>query len=133
MFIDMHHFTGKLLPKLAPSVRHILEKIAILFIPLPLFMLFSGTTGIIEKESPEHLATISTMGSSFFNSLGMHSLIIAGAFGITVIVWFITRKFWNQSDEELKQDLNEHHLLEQELNESSAQNKVLKSDSQINR
>jgi len=110
MFIDIHHFTDKLIPKIAPSVRHILEKIAILFIPLPLFMLFSGTTGIIKTESPEQLATIGSMGSSFVHSFGMHSLIIAGAFGITFIIWFITRKFWGQTDEELEEEFFEPEI-----------------------
>jgi len=131
MFIDMHHFTdklilNKLIAKLAPSLRHILEKIAILFVPLPLFMLFSGTTGIIEKNSPEHLATISSMGSSFFNSFEMHSLILAGAFGITFIIWVITRKVWNQSDEQPGNKTFESDPYEKTFNE-----KMTHSDKQV--
>lgn len=120
MFIDMHHFTDKLIPKIAPSVRHILEKIAIIFIPLPLFMLFSGTTGIIEKDSPEQLATISSMGSSFFNSFGMHSLIILGALGITFIVWVITRKVWSQGDEDLEAEIFESDYNEKTFDEKQS-------------
>ena len=116
MNTHIHDYTFRIIPKLAPSLRHILEKIAVLFIPLPLLMLFFGTLGIIEKESPEHLANIGSMGSSFFNSLELHTLIIAGAFGVTLIVWFITRKIWTQSDEDyLNDELEEENQEHQDL------------------
>ena len=100
MITHLHDFSLKLIPKLAPSVRHILEKLVILLIPLPLFMLFAGTEGIIENDSPENLATLGSLGSSFFDFFGLHTLIIAGAFGITFIIWFVTKNIWVNIDEE---------------------------------
>ncbi len=97
MITHLHDFSLKLI---APSVRHFLEKLVILLIPLPLFMLFAGTEGIIENDSPENLATLGTLSSSFFNFFGLHTLIIAGAFGITFIIWFVTKNIWSNIDEE---------------------------------
>ena len=85
--------------KLAPALRHILEKITILLIPLPIFMLITGIEGIIEQESPDNLASLGTVGSGFFNFLEMHSLIIAGAFGMTFIIWFLTRSIWDNDED----------------------------------
>ena len=85
--------------KLAPAIRHFLEKITILLIPLPLFMLFTGIKGIIEQESPNNLASLSSVSSGFFNSIDMHSLIFIGAFGVTFIIWFLTRRMWNNLED----------------------------------
>ena len=89
----------KSIVKSAPAIRHILEKMTILLIPLPLFMLFTGTEGIIEQESPDNLASLSSVSSGFFNSIDMHSLIFAGAFGVTFIIWFLTRRMWNNLED----------------------------------
>lgn len=89
------HLIPKALVKLTPAIQHILEKLTILIIPLPLFMLITGIAGIIEQESPESLASIGAIGSGFFNSFDMHFLIILGAFGVTFIIWFLTRNIWN--------------------------------------
>ena len=62
-------------------------------------MLIIGIEGIIEQESPDNLASLGTVGASFISLLGVHSLIIAGALGVTFIVWFLTRKIWNNSEE----------------------------------
>jgi len=100
MLLHLHDFSTKIIPKLAPAIRHIVEKIAILLIPLPLFMLFTGTEGIIEKDSPENLASISSLSYSFFNSFGMHILILSGALGVTFLIWFITKNIWKNSEDE---------------------------------
>lgn len=85
--------------KLAPAIRHILEKLTVLILPLPIFMLITGIAGIIEQQSPENLASLSSVGSGFFSFLEMHFLIIAGALGVTFIVWFLTRNIWSSSDD----------------------------------
>ncbi|MDX2504506.1 MAG: hypothetical protein QNL62_08525 [Gammaproteobacteria bacterium] len=107
MMIHAHSFRVRLAPNLAPklapklklSIRHTLEKIAIILIPLPLFMLFTGIEGIINNDSPEILATFGSLGFGFFNSFEMHTLIIAGAFGVTFLIWFVTRNIWTNSEE----------------------------------
>lgn len=106
MNTHIHDITDKPIPKLEPSLRHLLEKVAVFLIPLPLFMLFSGTIGIIENETPDSLANMGSMGSSFFTFMDMHALIIAGAFGVTFIIWFVTRNIWNQSEDELYDEQN---------------------------
>jgi len=93
------HIIPKSIARLAPAIRHLLEKITILLIPLPVFMLITGIEGIIEQESPDNLASIGSVSSGFFNFLEMHSLIIAGAFGVTFIIWFLTRKVWSNSED----------------------------------
>lgn len=96
--------------KLAPAIRHVLEKLTILLIPLPIFMLIIGIEGIIEQNSPENLASLGTVGTSFISLLGVHSLIIAGALGVTFIVWFLTRKIWNNSeDNSFDEDFSENN------------------------
>ncbi len=81
-----------------PKIIHsILEKVVWLLLPLPLFMLITGTEGIIENESPENLASLSTLRSGLVDFLNMHTLIIFGAFGLTFMIWLITRKMWTPS------------------------------------
>lgn len=104
MMTHIHDFTIRI----SPSIRHILEKLAIPCIPLPLFMLFAGTEGIIEKNSPENLANLGSLSSSFFNFFGMHTLIIAGAFGITLIIWFVTKNIWSSSDDDMEDEFYEN-------------------------
>ena len=82
--------------KLAPAIHHLLKKITMLLILLPLFMLISGIKGIIEQESPDNLASLGSVGSAFLNFIDMHVLIIAGAFGVTFIIWFLTRNIWTE-------------------------------------
>jgi hypothetical protein len=90
---------SQLITHLIPIIHHLLEKITLLFIPLFLFMLSTGIEGIIEKESPDSLASFGSVSSSFFNFIGMHSMIIVGALGITSVIWFLTRNLWTTSDE----------------------------------
>jgi len=104
MITRLHAFRTRLIPKLAPSIRHILKKLAIILIPLPLLMLFAGTEGIINNDSPEILATFGSLGFGFFNSFEMHTLIITGAFGVTFLIWFVTRNIWTSPDEESLED-----------------------------
>ncbi|MCW8931327.1 MAG: hypothetical protein OQL19_13945 [Gammaproteobacteria bacterium] len=85
--------------KLFPAIRHVLEKLTIVLIPLPVYMLIKGIEGIIEQESPESLASLGAVSSGFFNSLDMHSLIFLGALGLTFIVWFLTRNIWANGDD----------------------------------
>lgn len=82
--------------KFSPAIRHMLEKITMLLILLPLFMLITGIKGIIEQQSPDNLASLNSVGFSFMNFFDMHFLIIAGAFGVTFIIWFLTRKLWTK-------------------------------------
>jgi len=95
---------SRLESKLKPALKHTLEKLIVLLIPVPVLMLIKGIEGIIERESPDSLASLGTVGSGFFNFLEMHSLIIAGAFGVTFIVWFLTRNIWSNSDSEYSDD-----------------------------
>ncbi|MCP3849442.1 MAG: hypothetical protein GY694_04270 [Gammaproteobacteria bacterium] len=95
---------SRLNSKLGPALKHTLEKLIILLIPVPVLMLIKGIEGIIERESPDSLASLGTVSSGFFNFLEMHSLIIAGAFGVTFIVWFLTRNIWSNSDSEYTDD-----------------------------
>jgi hypothetical protein len=92
--LTLHDTLFKISSKSAPAIRHILEKLSIFLIPLPLFMLFAGTEGLIKNESPDSLASLSAISSGFFHFPGMHTLIIAGAFGVTFIIWFLTRNLW---------------------------------------
>ncbi len=85
--------------KLTPAIRHMLEKLTILLVPIPLFMLIIGIEGLIEQQSPENLASLGSVGSGFFNSLEMHSLIIIGALGVTFIIWFLTRNIWSSLEQ----------------------------------
>lgn len=55
--------------------------------PLALLMLYTGTSGIIENNSPDSLATISTLGQSFFTYIQYHSLILSGSIALTFAVW----------------------------------------------
>lgn len=99
MNMHRHDITNKLIVKRSPSFQHILEKIALLFIPFPLLMVYAGTLGIIENDTPDSLASIASMGSSFLNFFEMHTLIIAGSFGVTFIIWLVTKNLWSQTDE----------------------------------
>jgi len=98
--------------KLGPALKHTLEKLVVLLIPVPVLMLIKGIEGIIERESPDSLASLGTVGSGFFNFLEMHSLIIAGAFGVTFIVWFLTRNIWSNSDSEYTDDYEDFVIKE---------------------
>ncbi len=100
--------------KLAPAIRHILKKLIVLMIPLPVFMLITGIAGIIEKESPENLASLSSVGSGFFSFLEMHSLIIAGAFGLTFIAWFLTRNMWSNTNDDSVESTDSQYVDEYE-------------------
>lgn len=100
MIIQLHNTAFSLLLKLTHNIKHILEKLSLLLIPLPLLMLITGINGIIKNESPEALASFASIGAGFFNSINMHSLIIIGALGVTFIIWFVTRKIWSNSEEE---------------------------------
>ncbi len=82
--------------ELLPAVRHILEKLIIFLLPVPILLLIIGTEGIIEKDSPENLGSISSLSQSFFNYFEMHTLIFSGALGITFIVWLFTRNIWRK-------------------------------------
>ncbi|WP_214660644.1 hypothetical protein [sulfur-oxidizing endosymbiont of Gigantopelta aegis] len=53
---------------------------------------------MIKNESPDSLASLSSIGSGFFHFPGMHSLIIVGALGLTFIVWLLTRNLWSNVD-----------------------------------
>jgi hypothetical protein len=97
--MHIHDFRFKLFKDIIPALLNILEKLLILILPLPFFMVFLGTQGIIEENSPDNLANFNAMSSGFFDSLGMHALIILGALGITLIIWFITRKIWRNSEQ----------------------------------
>lgn len=98
--IDLHKLQYTLKPaskfKISPAIRHILEKLTVFLIPIPLLFLIWGTEGIIEKDSPENLGSISAMSQSFFNYFELHTLIFIGALGITLIVWLITRNMWRK-------------------------------------
>lgn len=85
---------------LMPAIHQLLKNVLILLIPLPLLMLVVGTEGLIEQESPDSLASLSTIGTGFFNFLDMHSLILLGAFGVTFIIWLLTRNLWLNIDDE---------------------------------
>lgn len=50
---------------------------------LSIIMLFVGIIGIITNKSPENLASLATLSSSFIIYIEYHLLIIAGALGIT--------------------------------------------------
>ncbi len=82
--------------RLLPVIRHILEKLVVFLLPLPLILLIMGTAGIIKNDSPDNLASMRSMTQSFFNYFELHTLIIMGALGITLIVWFITRNIWGK-------------------------------------
>lgn len=97
MITHLHDCKIKRIAEFSPSIQNILKKIVILLIPIPLFMLITGTEGIIENDSPENLATLNSLGANFFNSYEMHTLIFSGAFGITFIIWLVTRNIWKNS------------------------------------
>ena len=120
MIIQLNNTAFSSLAKPAPAIKHILEKLTLLLMPLPLFMLFTGTEGIIKHESPENLASLGSIGSGFFNFINMHTLIIFGALGITFIVWFITRKIWTYSEE----DFYENESQYEESEEPSVDQKI---------
>lgn len=100
MIIQINNTAFSLLSKLTHDIKPVLEKLSLLFIPLPIFMLITGIEGIIKHESPESLASLGSISSGFFSFINMHSLIIFGALGITFIVWLITRKIWAFSEED---------------------------------
>lgn len=104
MIIQLNNATFSLLLKLTHDIKHILEKLILLLIPVPFFMLTTGIEGIIKYESPENLASLGSIGSGFFNFINMHTLIILGALGITFIIWFITRKVWTYSEDDSYDD-----------------------------
>ncbi len=106
-----HH---QFIAKLTPTIRHIFEKLIILLMPIPLFMLFTGIEGLIEQESPENLASLGTIGSGFLNFLEMHSLIIIGALGITFIIWFLTRNIWSSPEHRSFENSNSEYSDEYE-------------------
>lgn len=107
MIMHIHDFRFKLHKDIIPALLHLLEKLLIILLPLPFFMVFLGTQGIIEENSPDSLANFNAMSSGFFDSLGMHALIILGALGITLIIWFITRKIWRNSEQQSARMLSE--------------------------
>ncbi len=80
------------------SVCHSLEKYIILFSPLPIWMLVLGTRQLIENTPPESLVSIRYGISYNFNYLEQYSLILTGAFGLTLIFWIYTRKIWSFQD-----------------------------------
>ena len=80
------------------SVCKIIDKMIVFFIPLPLLMLILGISGVIDYESPDELESINTLSLSFINHINVHSLILLGAFGLTFIIWLITRKLWVYSE-----------------------------------
>ena len=82
--------------KLSPAIRHMLEKLAVFLLPVPLLLLVMGTVGIIKNDSPDSLGSISSLSQSFFNYFELHTLIFMGALGITLIVWLITRNMWSK-------------------------------------
>ncbi len=83
--------------KLSPAIRHMLEKLAVFLLPVPLLLLVMGTIGIIKNDSPDSLGFISRLSQSFFNYFELHTLIfMGGALGITLIVWLITRNMWGK-------------------------------------
>lgn len=94
MIIQVNKTALSSLFKFAPAIKHTLEKLTLLLILVPLFMLITGIEGIIKQVSPESLGSLASVSSSFFSSLNMHTLIIFGALGTTFIIWFITRKVW---------------------------------------
>ena len=76
------------------------KNLSLLLIPIPLSMLAAGTEGLIEVEPPDNLASLGAISSGFFNFLALHSLILSGAFGVTFIVWLLTKKLWLTTDNE---------------------------------
>ena len=59
------------------------------FFALSVFIIFSGISGIIEHKSPEVMASLSTLGNSFFAYFKYHALIIIGALSLTFSIWFL--------------------------------------------
>jgi len=104
--------------KMTPALRHMLEKMTILLIPLPLFMLAAGIEGLIAQESPASLASLSSVSTSFLSFLDFHTLIIAGAFGVTFIIWFVTRRVWFSYEDDTV-DYDEEALYEMKGSDSS--------------
>jgi len=106
MIIHFHNSVAgslfELIEKQIDFIGKLINKIIVFFIPLPLFLLGTGISGIINDESPESLASINTMGMGFIDHINMHTLIFLGAFGITFIIWFITRKIWVNSERKIR-------------------------------
>jgi len=64
-------------------------KIVITLLGMSLLVLFFGVTGIIENKSPENLASLNSLSTSFITYFEYHALIITGALGFTLAVWFM--------------------------------------------
>ena len=56
---------------------------------MSLLMLFLGVAGIVEHKTPESMANITTLTSSFFYYFEYHILIISGALGFTFAAWLM--------------------------------------------
>ena len=54
-----------------------------------IIVLFIGIFGLIEHKSPHNLASISTLGLSFFIYIEYHIMIILGALGSVLSTWTI--------------------------------------------
>jgi len=74
--------------------KTLLRTIIFLFLPVFVYLLFSGINAMILQNSPDNLESISSLGYSFFTFLDLHSMILLGALGITFVIWFFTRDIW---------------------------------------
>ena len=62
------------------------------FLILSLLVIFFGVSGIIEHKSPEDLASLSILSSSFIHYFEYHALIIVGALSLTFSMYFLGKK-----------------------------------------
>ncbi len=75
-------------------LKALFQIVVLLCLPIFAFLLFNGINKMILQNSPDNLASISSLGYSFVNFLDLHSMILLGALGITFVVWFFTRNIW---------------------------------------
>ncbi len=64
-----------------------LIKIAPFLIPIPLFMIFYGINGFIQKSQSESVANLNSFSYSLVNDFSLHAMIVGGAFAITCLIW----------------------------------------------
>jgi len=66
---------------------------AVIFVILGMsFLILSfGVSGIVENKTPESMATIGTLTSSFFQYIEYHALIVTGALGFIFAAWLMER------------------------------------------
>lgn len=94
IYENMTHALHDLVTQLKHLLKTFFRTIVLLFLPVSVYLLFSGINAMILQNSPDNLASISSLGYSFFAFLDLHSMILLGALGITLVIWFFTRELW---------------------------------------